>query len=150
MSEPQDRPPGRPPGSLPPQRPAGASCPAPGDRPLPPHLDPRAPRRPSGSRRTTPLPAHDRPPGPPRGRLARALSLLAVFTSFTVLATAVGGYVLVNKYDRQISRIDGVFDISEERPAETPRDARNLLIAGPTTAATSRPARGRRARAPTS
>ena len=53
-----------------------------------------------------------------------------MLTSFTVLATAVGGYVLVNKYDSQITRIEGVFDISEERPAETPRDARNILIVG--------------------
>ena len=124
MSEPQDRPPGRP---LPPPRPGR---PVPGQVPagqrLPPHLDPRAPRRPSGSRRTTAAPAT----GPSGGRLARVLSFLAVLTSFTVLATAIGGYVLVNKYDNQISRIEGVFDISEERPAETPRDARNILIVG--------------------
>ena len=108
MSEQQDRPPGRP---VPP-------------RPLPPHLDPRAPRRPSGSRRTTAPPTT-----PGRGRASRVLSVLAVLTSFAVLAVAVGGYLLVNKYDRQIDRIPDVFAI-EDRPAETPRDARNILIVG--------------------
>jgi LCP family protein required for cell wall assembly len=128
VSDPQDRPPGRPPGpGLPPQRPAGASRPAPGARPLPPHLDPRTPRRPHGSRRTTPVPAS----GARRGRLARVMSLLAVLTSFSVLAVAIGGYLLVNKYDSQITRIDGVFTgLGDERPAETPRDARNILIVG--------------------
>ncbi len=123
MTEPPDRPAGQP---LPPQRPAGGARPEPGARPLPPHLDPRAPRRPHGSRRTSPS-----APQPSRGRLARALSFLAVLTSFSVLAVAVGGYVLVNKYDRQIDRIPDVFASSEEqRPAETPRDARNILIVG--------------------
>jgi len=123
VSEPQDRPPVRP---LPPQQPAGASRPAPGARPLPPHLDPRAPRRPSGSRRTAPV-----PPAASGGRLARVMSLLAVLTSFSVLAVAVGGYLLVNKYDRQIDRIPDVFTgVGNERPAETPRDARNILIVG--------------------
>ena len=124
MSEPEDRLPSRP---LPPARPGR---PLPGDAAggprLPPHLDPRAPRRPHGSRRTTTLPEQGRS----RGRLARALSYLAVLTSFSVLAVAVGGYVLVNKYDRQITRIDGVFPTGGERPEETPRDARNILIVG--------------------
>ncbi len=124
MSDPQDRPPGRP---LPPQRPAGASRPAPGARPLPPHLDPRGPRRPHGSRRTTPVP----PRGASRSRFARVLSFLAVLTSFSVLAVAMGGYLLVNKYDNQIDRIPDVFTgVGNERPAETPRDARNILIVG--------------------
>jgi LCP family protein required for cell wall assembly len=145
VSEPQDRPPGRPlpparsgrpvPGGQPP-RPAGSRPgaqpgrpgPAAGQR-LPPHLDPRAPRRPHGSRRTSPSPAGARP-APKGGRLSRALSLLAVLTSFSVLAVAVGGYLLVNKYDRQIDRIPGVFTALEDRPQETPRDARNILIVG--------------------
>jgi LCP family protein required for cell wall assembly len=59
------------------------------------------------------------------------MSFLAVLTSFSVLAVAVGGYVLVNKYDNQIDRIPDVFnDVGNERPAETPRDARNILIVG--------------------
>jgi len=59
------------------------------------------------------------------------MSFLAVLTSFSVLAVAVGGYLLVNKYDRQIDRIPDVFAASgEQRPAETPRDARNILIVG--------------------
>lgn len=59
------------------------------------------------------------------------MSVLAVLTSFSVLAVAIGGYVLVNKYDNQITRIAGVFAFEdEERPAETPRDARNILIVG--------------------
>jgi LCP family protein required for cell wall assembly len=59
------------------------------------------------------------------------MSFLAVLTSFSVLAVAVGGYVLVNKYDQQIDRIPDVFaGVGNERPAETPRDARNILIVG--------------------
>jgi LCP family protein required for cell wall assembly len=123
VSEPQDRPSGRSPGQgLPPQRPV------PGGRPLPPHLDPRAPKRPHGSRKT-PAPG-DRPAGG-QGRFARVLSFLAVLTSFSVLAVAIGGYLLVNKYDSQITRIPDVFAaIEDDRPAETPRDARNILIVG--------------------
>ena len=139
MSEPQDRPPGRP---LPPARPArpvpgqspsrpGAVPPRPGDHRLPPHLDPRAPRRPHGSRRTTAGPPGAPVPSRPAGaRASRILSLLAVVTSFAVLAVAVGGYLLVNKYDRQIDRIPGVFAALDDRPQETPRDARNILIVG--------------------
>jgi LCP family protein required for cell wall assembly len=60
------------------------------------------------------------------------MSFLAVLTSFSVLAVAVGGYVLVNKYDNQIERIPDVFAAAseDERPDETPRDARNILIVG--------------------
>ena len=125
MSEPQDRPPGRP---LPPARPGRpVPGPSPSGQRLPPHLDPRAPRRPHGSRKTTAVPGAGAPPG----RLSRALSFLAVLTSFSVLAVAIGGYLLVNKYDSQITRIDGVFaGVGQERPAETPRDARNILIVG--------------------
>ena len=48
-----------------------------------------------------------------------------------MLAVAVGGYLLVNKYDRQIDRIPDVFAVSDaDRPQETPRDARNILIVG--------------------
>lgn len=107
MSEPQDRRAGSAPGPGP--RPPG--------RPLPPHLDPR------GSRAVLPA-------SPRRGRAARVLSWIAVLTSFAVLAVAVGGYLVVHHYDRQINRIDDVFAF-EDRPAESPsRDARNLLLVG--------------------
>jgi len=70
------------------------------------------------------------PAEPRRGRAARILSWLAVLTSVAVLAVAVGGYLVVNHYDRKINRIDDVFAF-EDRPAAGPsRDARNILIVG--------------------
>lgn len=96
-------------------------------RPLPPHLDPRRGtgpgRPPAGSRRVLPA-------APQRGRGARVLSWIAVVTSFAVLAVAVGGYLMVNHYNRQIDRIDDVFAF-EDRPEASPsRDARNILLVG--------------------
>ena len=105
---------------------------------LPPHLDPRGPRRTraASSRR---LPAHDVLPGagaveqhpvaPPRRRLARALSVLAVVTSASVLATSIGGYVLLQQYDGNINRLPGL-GLGQDRPADLPRDAQNILIVG--------------------
>src|SRR3712207_8451326 len=58
-------------------------------------------------------------------------STLFPYTTLFRSAVAVGGYLLVNKYDRQIERIPDVFAASDEdRPEETPRDARNILIVG--------------------
>ena len=124
MSEPQDRPERPVPGHT---RPAAARD-VPGRRPLPPHLDPRAPRRPHGSRRTTVSGASGSTGR--RNRVARVLSWLAVLTSFSVLVLAVGGYALVHKYDGQIGRIPGALPTGGDRPEATSRDARNILIVG--------------------
>ena len=85
---------------------------------LPAHLDPRGPRR--------ARPAD----GPPtRGRLRRALAAVAVATSAAVLATSVGGYVLLRQYDGNINRLPGLA-LGRDRPADLPRDAQNILIVG--------------------
>jgi len=99
------------------------------DRPLPPHLDPRSP---TGSRRTA----------GGRSRAARVLSLLAVLTSFSVLALATGGYVLVRAYDRQIGRIPDVFAPEVDRPEAAPRDARTILVVGSDTRGDLAPGEG--------
>jgi LCP family protein required for cell wall assembly len=103
-------------------RPHGAR---PSDRPLPPHLDPRTlhPRQPPpGSRRAA---------AAGQSRASRMLSVLAVLTSFAVLAVSMGGYALVHHYDDQIERVDDVFAIDEaDRPEAASRDARNLLLVG--------------------
>ncbi|MGI8536447.1 MAG: LCP family protein [Mycobacteriales bacterium] len=79
------------------------------------------------------LPEPGRPAGaspPPRRRAARVLSWIAVVTSVAVLATAGGGYALLNYYDGNINRID-VFGLGDgDRPAAAPRDAKNILIVG--------------------
>ena len=118
---------------------------------LPPHLDPRGgPRSPRGGLPPRPprtVPAASRtvlpkasPPGvrkavvqtgPPhrRRRVARVLSWVAVVTSVAVFGSAIGGYVLVNRYDANINRID-VFGSDRQRPQDAPRDAQNILIVG--------------------
>lgn len=68
-------------------------------------------------------------PAPRRGRLARVLSVLAALTSLTVLVGAVGGYLMVNRYDAQVERIPDVFP-QEQRPQPTSRDARTILVVG--------------------
>jgi LCP family protein required for cell wall assembly len=67
---------------------------------------------------------------PARGRLARALSFVAVLASSGVLAVSVGGYALVHHYDRKVDRVDNAFPADAQRPAAAPRDARNILIVG--------------------
>lgn len=134
---------------------AGDDADASGPR-LPPGLDPRAPRgglppRPprSAAPRQTPaerLAAAERnargagarpratgsrrvvPEQPRRRRAARVLSWLAVVTSVAVLASALGGYLLLNHYDGQLNRID--LGLGADRPADLPRDAKNILIVG--------------------
>ena len=107
----------------------------PARRPLPPHLDPRAPRVPprvapraSGPRHA----AHDVVPQgkvrKPR-RAARVLSWIAVVTSVAVLAAAGTGYVLLNKYDGNIGRIN-VFGDRDSDPPPAPNNALNFLIVG--------------------
>ncbi len=52
-------------------------------------------------------------------------------TSFAVLATACGGYVLVNYYDGKLNRVPVFGDLgTASRPDAAPRDARNILIVG--------------------
>ena len=107
---------------------------------LPPHLDPRGPRRalpprptraasqPGAAGDVLPPAAGTRAPAP-RGRLARALALLAVLTSAAVLATSIGGYFLLQQYDGNINRLPGLA-LGKDRPADLPRDAQNILIVG--------------------
>ncbi|MDP9436685.1 MAG: LCP family protein, partial [Actinomycetota bacterium] len=112
---------------------------------LPPHLDPRRPRRTDLPRATaayrgslpmppaapsTDPPAHPGRPGRARGRrYARALSWIAVVTSVAVLAVSGVGYALVNHYDGKIDRIP-VFTGGGDRPEAAPRNAQNILLVG--------------------
>jgi LCP family protein required for cell wall assembly len=114
---------------------AGASDPA--DRPLPPELDPRgrsrsAPRNapPAGPRDAAGGSRFAAPPRrrPRRGLVARLLSGLAVLMSVSILAAAGAGYTLVNRYDGNINRIQGVFAPDRPEPADT--GPRNVLIVG--------------------
>ena len=107
--------------------------------PLPPHLDPRQPRggvppRPPRSMPPRPAASPSRqvvPATPPPGRrtATRVLSWLAVVTSVAVLASALGGYLLLNHYDGNLNRIAGL-GLRDDRPADLPRDAKNILIVG--------------------
>ena len=110
---------------------AGGSDPAgPAPRPLPPHLDPRRARGGVPPRPPRTAPAKTAlPPVRRQGRLARALSVLAAVLSFAVFASAVGGYVLVTRYDGNISRLPGL-ELGQDRPVDAPRDAQNVLIVG--------------------
>ena len=114
--------PPRPPRSVP-ARPPAANRRVPGG-PVPPRG--RIPGGPTAPRARPVLPA-SRPPR--RGRGARILSWIAVITSVAVLATAGAGYALVNFYDGQLNRIGGL-DLGDGRPADLPRDAKNILIVG--------------------
>ncbi|TAL23750.1 MAG: hypothetical protein EPN99_03860, partial [Frankiales bacterium] len=120
---------------------------------LPPHLDPRRPRggvpprpprtvppRPAGtptrgriaSARPAPAPAARRvlpaTPPPPRRRAARLLSWVAIVTSVAILASAGAGWALLEFYDGKLDRIPGLN--LGDRPADLPRDAKNILIVG--------------------
>ena len=121
----------------------------PGRRPLPPELDPRGggardraaerataayrgvarsslPPRPA-TQRVVPSPTR-RPPT--KRRWARVLSWVAVSMSVVILGTSTALYVLVNKYDANIARIDVFGGSRAEAPAAAPRDAQNILIVG--------------------
>lgn len=125
MSTPSDRPgPG-----VPPRRQPGA---------LPPHLDPRGPRRPvprvDQGRVPAPPPTNrplGRPPGgpPPRKRWGRVLSWVALTMSVVILGLAGVGYVLIQHYDGQIDRIPGLGDRGP-KPDAAPKNAQNVLLVG--------------------
>ncbi|CAN5134750.1 LCP family protein [soil metagenome] len=109
--------------------PAGSPVPPAPPPKLPPHLDPRRPSRSApptaiGSRKVLPG-----SPPPRRRRATRVLSWIAVVTSIAVLATAGAGWALLNFYDGKISRIAGL-DLDDDRPADLPRDAQNILVVG--------------------
>jgi LCP family protein required for cell wall assembly len=113
---------------------------------LPPHLDPRGggrrgsvpprvpPRLPSGTgeRPGGAPPAREVVPSRPRRRARRVLSWVAAITSIALLLTAAGGYLLVNRYDDNISRVDAFGEVegAGSRPAPTSRGAKNILIVG--------------------
>ena len=119
---------------------------------LPPHLDPRAPRRGTSPRvtRASRKTAHGGPTDPgtalgterttgpkqPRGRRTRGqritqvLSWVALSTAVVVLVTAGGLYVAFNHYNGQINRIaiPGIGGFSH--PKKTVRGAENILLVG--------------------
>lgn len=118
---------------------------------LPPHMDPRRPRggvpprpprtvppRPAGTptrgriASARPAPAARRvlpvTPPPPRRRAARVLSWVAIVTSVAILASAGAGWALLEFYDGKLDRIPGLN--LGNRPADLPRDAKNILIVG--------------------
>ncbi len=118
----------------------------PGDSGLPPHLDPRLPRRSSvprvteayreaargpAPRATAPKSALPPPPRPrpQRKRTGRVLSWIALSLAVLILGLAGVGYVLVRHYDGNIQRIN-VFGPRDSAPAAGPRDAKNILIVG--------------------
>lgn len=121
---------------------------------LPPHLDPRGPRRPTvprvsetyhqaargaGARPPARPPASaGRPSGrgpvaPGRGRrLGRVLSWVALSMSLVILGLAGVGYLLLQHYNGNIQRIS-VFGRSitgQAAPAQAPHNAQNILLVG--------------------
>ena len=100
----------------------------PGDKPLPPDLDPRR------GRGAAPGPSVVRtgPPAPERSRWLHALSVVAATMSVVLFAVATVGFVLYDKYDGQIKRIPGLSAALPglTQPPEAPRDARNVLLVG--------------------
>jgi len=80
---------------------------------LPPELDPRR-RRPAPRARS--------------GRLARVLSVIAVVTSFAIVAASGIGYALYRYYDGRIPHLALEFD--GDRPARVKGKALNFLLVG--------------------
>ena len=123
--------------------------------PLPPHLDPRGPRRSAprptsvprvteayreAARGAAPRPAAPRPPAgrapfPPRPartrqrRWGRVLSWVALTMSVLILGLAGVGYFLLQHYDGRIDRID-VFGNRTNQPPAAPKNAKNILLVG--------------------
>ncbi|MEX2289338.1 MAG: LCP family protein [Mycobacteriales bacterium] len=113
--------PPRPPRTVPPRKPGSARHAA-GGRPVS-AAGMRGRATWSGSGAVLP----DTPP-PRRRRAARVMSWIAVVTSVSILAAAGAGWALLSFYDGKINRIPGL-DIGT-RPADLPRDAKNILIVG--------------------
>ncbi len=111
----------------------------PGAAGLPAHLDPRGPG--TAGRRTRKGRGSPPPSAPPRrrGRAARILSWIAVVMSVVLFAMAVLGYVLFRRYDGNIARIPGLTQALPglTQPAAAPRGARNVLLVGSDTRATT-------------
>jgi LCP family protein required for cell wall assembly len=63
-------------------------------------------------------------------RTARILSWIAVVTSISILATAGVGYVLINHYEGNITRLKNVFGDRQDAPKAAPNHAQNFLIVG--------------------
>ena len=124
--------PPRPPRSVPPRPAAGTRVPG------PPPVRGRIPGGPTAPRSRPVLPAT---PARPRRRAARILSWIAVLTSFTVLTTASAGYALLNFYDGRLNRIGGL-ELGDGRPADLPRDAKNILIVGSDSRGDAKPGEG--------
>ena len=126
---------------------------------LPPHLDPRGNRRPPSVPRVTeayrdaargsvPRPAAPRSPlgptkttPPPRGprtrkqRVGRVMSWIALTMAVLILGLAGVGYVLIQHYDGNISRISGLLKNRDDAPPAAPRNAQNILLVGSDTRA---------------
>ena len=126
-----------------PDDPSGGTPPSYDGPRLPPEMDPR--RKPSdGAPRVTrayrgaaaparpTLPPVAPPPRRSRGRrTARVLSWIAVSLSVTILAVAVLGYIAVDHYNGNISRISGSLHLPGARtPRSAPRNATNYLLVG--------------------
>jgi LCP family protein required for cell wall assembly len=58
------------------------------------------------------------------------LSWIAVVTSVAILAAAGAGYVLVNHYEGNITKLKGVFGDRDNAPPPAPNNAENYLIVG--------------------
>ncbi len=71
------------------------------------------------------------------GRLGRALAVVAVTVSAAVLATSGVGYALYAKYDGQINRSGPLRPDGITAPPESPGGARNILLIGSDTRATT-------------
>ena len=130
-----------------PRDPDGGTPPS-GDSGLPPHLDPRGPRKAAPPRVTNayrqaarggPAPRKQTPLGPPpavlpsRGRtggqrLARVLSWLALSMAVVVLVAAGGLYLAFNHYIGNIETLN--LHLGGDRPAKAPNHAQNILIVG--------------------
>ncbi len=110
----------------------------PGEPVLPPELNPRGrggqarPARP-GSRQVPPTAGRT----PSVGRVGRAVSVVAATVSVAILATSGVGYALYAKYDGQINRIGPLRPSGNDAPPASPGGARNVLLIGSDTRATT-------------
>ncbi len=113
-----------------------------GEPVLPPELNPRGrgtrsrPARPEargGSRQVLPATGGH----VSAGRVGRAVSVVAATVSVAILATSGVGYALYAKYDGQINRIGPLRPSGTAAPPASPGGARNVLLIGSDTRATT-------------